>query len=84
MVHRCQDRGAVVYHVQSAAELDPQWFESIEAVGLTAGTSTLPETIEDVYTAISSMGGVSRFATDNSPCNKYPRKINTGGQSDAA
>ena len=84
LVHRCQDRGAVVYHVQSAAELDPQWFESIEAVGLTAGTSTLPETIEDVYNAISAMGGISRFATDNSPCNKYPRKINTGGQADAA
>lgn len=84
LVHRCQDRGAVVYHVQSAAELDSQWFESIEAVGLTAGTSTLPETIEDVYNALSAMGGISRVATDNRPWNKYPRKIIKGGQADAA
>ncbi len=84
LVHRCQDRGAVVYQVQSAAELDSQWFESIEAVGLTAGTSTLPETIEDVYNALSAMGGISRVATDNRPWNKYPRKIIKGGQADAA
>ncbi len=84
LVHRCQDRGAVVYHVQSAAELDSRWFESIEAVGLTAGTSTLPETIEDVYNALSAMGGISRVATDNRPWNKYPRKIIKGGQADAA
>lgn len=84
LVHRCQDRGAVVYHVQSAAELVPQWFDSVEAVGLTAGTSTLPETIEDVYNALSAMGGISRAATDNRPWNKYPRKINIRGQADAA
>lgn len=84
LVHRCQERGAVVYHVQSAAELDPQWFESVEAVGLTAGTSTLPETIEEIYTALTAIGGMSTIARDARPWNYYSRKIKIHGQIDAA
>lgn len=53
---RCRDRGKPAWHVQSAEELDPDWFKGIATVGLTAGTSTLPETIEEVHRALVWIG----------------------------
>ena len=44
---RCRESGKPVFHVQSAADLDPAWFRDFATVGLTAGTSTLPETIDE-------------------------------------
>jgi len=40
---RCRERGAPAFHVQSAADLRPEWFAGLETVGLTAGTSTLDQ-----------------------------------------
>ena len=48
----CEAGGKPTYHVQSAADLDPNWFRHCRTVGLTAGTSTLDETIEDVRQAL--------------------------------
>jgi 4-hydroxy-3-methylbut-2-enyl diphosphate reductase len=62
LVARCQERGLEAFHVQSAEDLDPAWFEGFETIGLTAGTSTLDETIEEVYQALTTMGGVRRPA----------------------
>lgn len=45
LVDACRERGRATFHVQRAADLDPAWFTGIETVGLTAGTSTLPETV---------------------------------------
>jgi 4-hydroxy-3-methylbut-2-enyl diphosphate reductase len=53
---RCRDRGKPALHVQSAGELDPAWFQNFATVGLTAGTSTLPETIEEVHRALVWIG----------------------------
>jgi 4-hydroxy-3-methylbut-2-enyl diphosphate reductase len=52
LVARCREKGIPAFHVQGAADLDPAWFEGVETVGLTAGTSTLDETIEEVYQAL--------------------------------
>lgn len=49
---RCQERGKKTLHVQHAADLSAEWFEGIDAVGLTAGTSTLDETIREVHDAL--------------------------------
>lgn len=49
LVNICRQRGIVVFHVEQASELEPNWFEGIDAVGLTAGTSTLPETLQQVH-----------------------------------
>jgi 4-hydroxy-3-methylbut-2-enyl diphosphate reductase len=51
----CRARGVPAYHVQSAADLVPQWFRMCRVVGLTAGTSTLDETIEEVRLALAAM-----------------------------
>jgi 4-hydroxy-3-methylbut-2-enyl diphosphate reductase len=53
---RCRERGVPAFHVQSAADLRAEWFAGVETVGLTAGTSTLDETIEGVHQALVSLG----------------------------
>jgi 4-hydroxy-3-methylbut-2-en-1-yl diphosphate reductase len=55
LVARCRERGKPALHVQSAAELDPAWFKPFTTVGLTAGTSTLFETIDQVHRALSDI-----------------------------
>jgi 4-hydroxy-3-methylbut-2-enyl diphosphate reductase len=51
----CEADGKPAYHVQSADDLDPEWFRDCRSVGLTAGTSTLDETIESVRQALVGM-----------------------------
>jgi 4-hydroxy-3-methylbut-2-enyl diphosphate reductase len=55
LVQRCRERGLPAFHVQEAADLDPTWFMGFENVGLTAGTSTLEETIREVHQALLQM-----------------------------
>jgi 4-hydroxy-3-methylbut-2-enyl diphosphate reductase len=55
LVLRCQERGRRAYHVQGPADLRPEWFDGIETVGLTAGTSTLDETIAAVHAALVNL-----------------------------
>jgi 4-hydroxy-3-methylbut-2-en-1-yl diphosphate reductase len=62
---RCRERGKPALHVQSAGELDPAWFKGFATVGLTAGTSTLPETIEEVHRALVWIGSGPEVSRDN-------------------
>src|SRR5579872_2489588 len=50
-----RDRGVPAFHVQSAADLCAGWFRGCRVVGLTAGTSTLDETIEEVRRRLEAM-----------------------------
>ncbi len=52
LVARCQDRGVPAVHIQSASDLCVAWFAGVGTVGLTAGTSTLDATIEEVYESL--------------------------------
>jgi 4-hydroxy-3-methylbut-2-enyl diphosphate reductase len=54
----CRDRGVPACHVQSAADLEPTWFRGCRVVGLTAGTSTLDETIEEVRQALVALSSL--------------------------
>ncbi len=56
----CRERGIPAYHVADADELLPAWFRSMSCVGLTAGTSTLPETIEAVYQRLIRMSELQK------------------------
>jgi 4-hydroxy-3-methylbut-2-enyl diphosphate reductase len=51
-----ESRGMPVAHVQSAADIDPHWLAPFSVVGLTAGTSTLERTIDDVERALVRFG----------------------------
>lgn len=55
LVRLCEERGLRAWHVEGPSDLDPEWFEGIETVGLTAGTSTLEETIDAVEDALTSL-----------------------------
>ena len=48
----CRSRGIPALHVQGADDLDPEWFRGVGVVGLTAGTSTLDGTIDEVHRAL--------------------------------
>lgn len=55
LVETCRRRGLVAFHVEHAGELDAEWFEDLNTVGLTAGTSTLPETLAEVEVRLSEI-----------------------------
>ncbi len=48
-------RGVRTLQVQSATELPPGWFDGCQTVGLTAGTSTLDKTIEEVHRVLLAL-----------------------------
>ena len=84
LAQHCRERGATAYHVQCADELDSQWFLGVEAVGLTAGTSTLPETIDAVYKALGEMKTTAGAVEHEDSWHCYPHKIKLHGCIDAA
>ena len=52
LVKVCREHRTPALHVESAEDLDPTWFADVRTVGLTAGTSTLDETIDEVHRAL--------------------------------
>jgi 4-hydroxy-3-methylbut-2-enyl diphosphate reductase IspH len=52
LVALCERLGRRAFHVQSADDLDPSWFAGCATIGLTAGTSTLDETVDAVETRL--------------------------------
>jgi 4-hydroxy-3-methylbut-2-enyl diphosphate reductase len=48
LVKTCARYCARVYHVQTDAEVRPEWFDGVKVVGLTAGTSTPDDVIDRV------------------------------------
>jgi 4-hydroxy-3-methylbut-2-enyl diphosphate reductase len=55
LVLRCQAHGLRAYHVQGPEDLRSEWFDGVETVGLTAGTSTLDESIDAVEQALQQI-----------------------------
>ena len=52
--------GLTVFHIERPDELDPAWFSTAENVGLTAGTSTLKETVAAVHARLAEIAGQLR------------------------
>jgi 4-hydroxy-3-methylbut-2-enyl diphosphate reductase len=55
LVATCRRHCERVHHVQSTSDLRSQWFSPGQMVGLTAGTSTPPETINEVEAWIEKL-----------------------------
>lgn len=51
----CAVRQSRTYHVESAEEIEPSWFQGIRSVGITAGASTPPDQIEAVAAALRAI-----------------------------
>jgi 4-hydroxy-3-methylbut-2-enyl diphosphate reductase len=54
--------GLTVFHIERAEELDPAWFRDAENVGLTAGTSTLKETVAAVHERLKQIAALTQPA----------------------
>ncbi len=63
----CDELGVKAFHVERASQLTPEMFHGHEHVGITAGTSTPHEVIEEVYYAILNMPGVDKTACSGLP-----------------
>src|SRR5436190_5716312 len=46
LVETCRAAGKIAFHIERPDELRADWFDGVKTVGLTAGTSTLPETVQ--------------------------------------
>ena len=56
----CGQYCARVHHVQTAADVRPEWFDGATVVGLTAGTSTPDDVIDRVEARIRQVEGAAR------------------------
>lgn len=52
----CQEIQPRSYHVETAEQIDPEWFEGVKTVGITAGASTPRWIIEEVLERVESLG----------------------------
>jgi 4-hydroxy-3-methylbut-2-enyl diphosphate reductase len=55
--------GVRTHQIETAAELQPDWFEGVENVGVTAGTSTLDETVRAVVDQLNCIRHASLVAS---------------------
>ncbi|HUV86569.1 MAG TPA: 4-hydroxy-3-methylbut-2-enyl diphosphate reductase [bacterium] len=51
----CRRAGAEAYHVETAEELKADWFDGVETVGVTAGTSTPDWVIDEVVAKLETL-----------------------------
>ncbi len=57
LVLAAEAAGRRAHHIERAEELDPRWLAGVGSVGLTAGTSTLPETVQAVHARLLEIAG---------------------------
>jgi len=62
LVTTCARYCARVHHVQTDADVRPEWLDAANVVGLTAGTSTPDEVVDGVEARIRLCAGASRCA----------------------
>ena len=61
LVETCLAAGKRAFHIERAEELRADWFAKIDVVGLTAGTSTLPETVRAVHEGLLQIAAHRAF-----------------------
>jgi 4-hydroxy-3-methylbut-2-en-1-yl diphosphate reductase len=78
--------GTPGYMVDSAAELDPAWFEGRQKIGLTAGASAPDVLVQAVIARLRDLGAVSVRTLDGiQETIKFPlpKGLKSDGQSEA-
>lgn len=64
LVAEARRAGRRVFHVERAEELEPGWFAAARTVGITAGTSTLKETVAGVRERLEGMGEAAEMQNE--------------------
>ncbi len=57
-----QAAGRATFHIEKPADIDPVWFREARVVGITAGTSTLKETVAEVRKQLDEIAAQSSIA----------------------
>jgi 4-hydroxy-3-methylbut-2-enyl diphosphate reductase len=63
LVTAARTAGLTVFHIERAEELDLAWFRGAESIGLTAGTSTLKETVAAVHQRLQQIAALHQPAS---------------------
>ena len=50
-------RGLPTYHIETAAEISPAWFEGVETLGVVSGASTPMWIVEEIMLRLQELGG---------------------------
>jgi 4-hydroxy-3-methylbut-2-enyl diphosphate reductase len=67
LVSASQAAGRIVFHIERAEELREEWFEGVKSVGITAGTSTLQETVLAVNARLQNLTRQSEAIPADAP-----------------
>ncbi len=60
----CRKAGARTYHIETAQELDKEWFSGVERAGITAGASTPDWIIEEVRQRMENMENMEQITLE--------------------
>jgi 4-hydroxy-3-methylbut-2-enyl diphosphate reductase len=63
LVAAAEVAGLTVFHIERAGELRAEWFRDAKTVGLTAGTSTLKETVAEVQARLEQIARTASLQT---------------------
>jgi 4-hydroxy-3-methylbut-2-enyl diphosphate reductase len=63
LVQKAVELGTRAWHVEDADDLDPQWFNEALNIGVTAGTSTLDATVQEVIAKLQAFAEARETAT---------------------
>ena len=55
----CSELQPRTYHIETAAEIQPDWFKGVETVGVSAGASTPDWVIDDVVAKLEQLAPVA-------------------------
>ena len=61
----CRDIGKAAYHIESAKELQPEWFTGVLTAGITAGASTPDWIIKEVYEKMEELNMTDVIKVEN-------------------
>jgi 4-hydroxy-3-methylbut-2-enyl diphosphate reductase len=56
LAETARSRGVTAHQIETPSDLDPAWFRGCRDAGVTAGTSTLDETVRDVIQRLKEIG----------------------------
>jgi 4-hydroxy-3-methylbut-2-enyl diphosphate reductase len=75
LVKTCARYCARVHHVQTDTDVRPEWFDAVEVVGLTAGTSTPDDVIDRIEKRIRLCAGASASASASAPADTSAGRV---------